>query len=456
MAALTVPQDDPETRLTRKRLTGLAAAAMLAPAMILYEAAGGGAIAVSVSAGAASVVFALVIARLVIVANRHEQLAGREESLRQAAVALVAARDHAHIERIVAETVLQLAGQTATGSELVYGAGDRETSAVGPAWPRSRRNGPVETLLPLLVLGEKAGTIVVSSGRPLERAAVKALETLSAQVSLALESAALTSDLLERQSSERFRALVQNSSDVIIVLERDGSIRYNTPSIESVLGYDAVEHVGEAFVSLVHPDDRQAMLGLFAGVREKAGSRGRHEFRAVRRDGSSCVLEAVFSNLLENDNVNGIVLTARDISERKQLEEQLTHQAFHDGLTGLANRALLLDRLTHALNRKRRSGEQVCVLFIDLDDFKTVNDSLGHGPGDELLALIGTRLANGRPAPRHLRTSRRRRVRRPARRRAQPRRGQPRRRADPRRALAAGHDRRRRDPRAGQHRYRAR
>jgi diguanylate cyclase (GGDEF)-like protein/PAS domain S-box-containing protein len=176
------------------------------------------------------------------------------------------------------------------------------------------------------------------------------------------------------------------------VLEHDGSIRYDTPSIENVLGYDASSLVGEAFISLVHLDDRGPMLDLFAGVRDKAGSRGRHEFRAVRGDGSSCVLEAVFSNLLEDDNVNGIVLTARDVTERKQLEEQLTHQAFHDGLTGLANRALLLDRLTHALNRERRSGEQVCVLFIDLDDFKTVNDSLGHGPGDELLALIGSRL----------------------------------------------------------------
>ena len=282
------------------------------------------------------------------------------------------------------ETIPLLAGQNATGCELAFG--DDATAAV------ARREGVVETLFSLTVLGEAAGKITVRTGRPLERTALKTLETFSTQVGLALESAALASALLERQSSERFRALVQNSSDVIIVLEPDGSIRYDAPSITSILGYDASQLVGDAFVSFVHPDDRSSMLTLFADVRDQAGTRRQHEFRAVHRDGSTCVLEAVLSNMLEDDNVNGIVLTAHDVTARKQLEEQLTHQAFHDVLTGLANRALLLDRLTHALNGKRRSGEQVCVLFIDLDDFKTVNDSLGHGPGDELLALIGSRL----------------------------------------------------------------
>ena len=384
MVTLTEPQDDPETGLTRKRLAGLVSAAMLAPAMIMYEAATGTMTTVLVSAGAAGIVFALVIARLVIVTDRHEQVAGREESLRRAAAALVAARAPADIERIVIETVPLLAGQASTDCELVLGAHTPGETA--------GKEDLVETLFPLVVLGETLGTIAVRSGRSLERTTVKTLETFSSQVGLALEGAALTSALLERQSSERFRALVQNSSDVIIVLESDGAIRYDAPSIESVLGYEVSELIGSPFVTLVHPDDHSSMLGLFAGVRDTAGSRGRHEFRALRRDGSVCVLDAVLSNLIEDDNVNGIVLTAHDITARKELEEQLTHQAFHDELTGLANRALLLDRLTHALAGKRRTGEQVCVLFIDLDDFKTVNDSLGHGPGDELLALIGSRL----------------------------------------------------------------
>jgi diguanylate cyclase (GGDEF)-like protein len=104
-------------------------------------------------------------------------------------------------------------------------------------------------------------------------------------------------------------------------------------------------------------------------------------------------VEAVGTNLIHEPVVKGIVLNARDVSERKALEAQLTHQAFHDPLTGLANRALFFDRVTHALERRQRSNERLAVLFLDLDNFKTVNDSLGHVPGDRLLVAAAVRLA---------------------------------------------------------------
>jgi diguanylate cyclase (GGDEF)-like protein len=117
------------------------------------------------------------------------------------------------------------------------------------------------------------------------------------------------------------------------------------------------------------------------------------EWRLRGPDGHPVELEAVATNLLNDPTVGGIVLNARDIGERKALLEQLAHQAFHDPLTGLANRALFRDRVMHAISLGRRQERPVTVLYLDLDDFKQVNDSLGHAEGDRLLAQIASRLS---------------------------------------------------------------
>src|SRR5688500_5716020 len=105
-------------------------------------------------------------------------------------------------------------------------------------------------------------------------------------------------------------------------------------------------------------------------------------------------MDCVMTNLLHEPTVAGVVVTARDVTERAELEAQLAHQAFHDPLTGLANRARLRERVRHALTRQERRPERVAVLFLDLDDFKTVNDSLGHASGDRLLVVVAERLLN--------------------------------------------------------------
>ena len=193
-----------------------------------------------------------------------------------------------------------------------------------------------------------------------------------------------------RASEERFRSLVQNSSDVISIVDADGGVRYHSESVRRVLGYDPGELVDGDPLTLVHPDDRERVGRFVAEAALRPGVTAAETWRIRHRDGTWLHSETVAANLLEDPNVRGLVLNTRDVSDRKELEAQLVHQAFHDGLTGLANRTLFAERVEHALGRSGKG--ELAVLFIDLDDFKHVNDSLGHAAGDQLLVAAARRL----------------------------------------------------------------
>ena len=183
--------------------------------------------------------------------------------------------------------------------------------------------------------------------------------------------------MAERRSEARFRSLVQSSNDLIVVLEPDLTIRYVAPAARSLLGREPDEIVGQRLDQHVDPDGCDDAL-----ARLRADGAGVHEFRLRRADGVVRTFEGALRDLRDDPAVGGLVLTARDVTERRALEDQLTQQAFHDALTGLANRALLAERVRHALERAARTHAHVAVLFLDIDDFKTVNDSLGHEAGD--------------------------------------------------------------------------
>jgi len=273
------------------------------------------------------------------------------------------------------------------GSMLSTGTSDL---AVALAMP----NGTTQLLtIPLFMKGELSALLVVGSPDALTGSTCDGLETLSSQVALALESAVLTEDLVRRQSEARFSSLVQNSSDVVMVVDADSTIRYMSPSVERVLGHEPSELEGTKLTELIHADDRAHVLQfLTTGGHESDGMPGLTEFRMQHVDDFWLYVEALRTNLLQDENVRGIVLNTRDVSERKAFEDQLSHQAFHDAVTGLANRALFKDRVEHALERQARTSVPVSVLFMDLDDFKTINDSLGHAAGDRLLTEVGDRL----------------------------------------------------------------
>jgi diguanylate cyclase (GGDEF)-like protein len=158
----------------------------------------------------------------------------------------------------------------------------------------------------------------------------------------------------------------------------------------SVLGIPAEEVLGLRFVDLLVPRDVPMFVRLLAGSRE-----GDHNvvLRARHADGRELVLEGTLTNLMADEAVNGWVLTVRDVTDRQSMQEELAYQAFHDSLTGLANRQLFGDRLAHALRRRDGSIAPICVLFLDVDDFKHVNDSLGHATGDRLLVAVAERIS---------------------------------------------------------------
>lgn len=195
-----------------------------------------------------------------------------------------------------------------------------------------------------------------------------------------------------RRSEERFRSLVQNASDLIAILDAEGRARYLSPSFEGVQGYGRDVRAGRNAFSYVHPDDRAAARIAFEGLLEREGSTTTLGFRFWRAGGTWRYLEGVGRNLLSDPAVEGVVINARDVTASKELEERLRHQASHDPLTGLPNRTLLTDRLRQALSRAKRAGSELAVLFVDLDDFKKVNDAFGHETGDRLLAGVADRL----------------------------------------------------------------
>ncbi len=194
------------------------------------------------------------------------------------------------------------------------------------------------------------------------------------------------------RAERRFRALVQHTTDLITLVDDRMTIRFQSPSIEQSLGWLPDEVIGTKPIVLVHPGDRSRVILYWRQVQERPGVHPAIDFRALRKDGSWRTVETIANNLLGDDELAGVILTTRDITDRRELETRLAHQAFHDELTGLANRALFNDRVKHALAVAEREYGSVAVLFLDLDDFKEVNDSLGHQAGDELLVETARRI----------------------------------------------------------------
>jgi diguanylate cyclase (GGDEF)-like protein/PAS domain S-box-containing protein len=221
------------------------------------------------------------------------------------------------------------------------------------------------------------------------------LEILAGQAALAVERLELTHEVVRQRGEALFRTLVQDTSDAILIVGDDRRVRYATPSAGAIFGNIAVD--GALLVDLVAPGAREdvdrvldLMLALSGGGVLSPG----YLLQIERLDGRMAVLEVRWSDLRDDSTVGGLVLTLRDVTEQHELEEELKHRAFHDALTGLPNRAYFAQEAAGALEEARAVGRTTGVLFVDLDDFKVVNDTMGHGVGDELLVAVAARLAS--------------------------------------------------------------
>ena len=189
----------------------------------------------------------------------------------------------------------------------------------------------------------------------------------------------------------RFSALVERSSDIICMIDADGELTYASPASSRLLGYPPGTYVGTPFADLVHHEDLPRSPTRSASSRASPGGTRSVMARLKKVDGTWLHTEVVATNRLQDPAVRGFVANVRDVTERAQAAALLVWQAYHDPLTGLPNRPLLLDRLPQALDRCQRRGCRVVLFFVDLDGFKAVNDNLGHHAGDLLLVEVARR-----------------------------------------------------------------
>ena len=434
MTGLTEPVPRQQVEVSPARLALLMLASLIAPIVLLTAVPGGATSDVSVIAVFSAVLYLLVLTRLWDAAASHRRALDRERVVRQAGLSLVTTVDVPQVAGAVKDAVDALLGKQSQGDALLgvridgtLRAVDRDTNLLQgeqlgqlaeswlslvtgtapiltPMWrlpeqARTARPGAHWMLLCPLVLKDRpagdtpAGLIAVFGEQRILADLSATLEILAHQVALTLESVMLRQEAIRQRNEAYFRALVQDASDAIVIVSDDGTVKYATPSTAAIFGDITVE--GERLWDLVAEQDRDDFARTFMRLRERARFGPRVVEREItRRDGRRVCIQARCSDLRAEPNVAGLVFTLRDVTAQHQLEEELKHQAFHDALTGLPNRVLFQDRVTQQVAAAARTGAITGVLFVDLDDFKLVNDTKGHAVGDELLVAVAARLGD--------------------------------------------------------------
>jgi diguanylate cyclase (GGDEF)-like protein/PAS domain S-box-containing protein len=433
MTKLTEPVTRQRAEVSRVRLIVLMLASLIAPVVLFTESfrfRGGD---LSVIAVFSAILYLLVLSRLSDVATSHRRALGRERVIRQTAVSLVAAASVNEVAAAVKSATDALLGTRPDGDVLlavrIDGTFRAVTEASADPTALSRLSEQAETWLPLvtgstprlapvtslpaqaaarvpgsdwmllcpLALEDRRsgdpliGVLAIFGEQRMLADLFATMEILAHQAALAMERIMLRDEVIRRENEAYFRTLVQDTSEAILIVGAEGRVRYATPSATSIFGDIAAE--GKYLWELVADGEHDELvhtLQQLAGA--SLGSRY-VDRKITRHDGVTVQVQVRCSDLRNDPTVAGVVLTLRDVTEQRQLEDELKHQAFHDALTGLPNRLLFQDRISQQLAADRRDGTTTGVLFADLDDFKVVNDTMGHGVGDELLVAAAERLS---------------------------------------------------------------
>jgi diguanylate cyclase (GGDEF)-like protein/PAS domain S-box-containing protein len=435
MTELTQPVDRLPAVTSPIRLTVLMLASFIAPAVLFLQSLTGRNRDDSVIAVFSALLYLLVLSRLWEVAASHRRFQRRERALRLVGTSLASAGSRTEVVTIIEQAAVDLFDLSSPHEALLLVRHDGAfRAALGGSVDPSRLDRLaelIETCLPLLTgsqplflsaarLGGQAGVLLAGcegtllcpvtltdrpsgepfiavlaafGGRRILGDLAATLEVLAQQAALSIERVTLSRKVFRRGTEAYFQTLVRDTSDAILIIADDGMVRYATPSAVGIFGDIAVE--GVYLWDLVADDEHDDVTRSLARMREQAGSTSNYGVvQITRRDGVSVQVKLRCSDLRGDSTVGGLVLTLRDVTEQYQLEEELKHRAFHDALTGLPNRLLFQDRAARCLAATRRGGTTAGVLFVDLDDFKVVNDTMGHSVGDELLVAAGTRLTS--------------------------------------------------------------
>jgi diguanylate cyclase (GGDEF)-like protein/PAS domain S-box-containing protein len=434
MNELTQPVSRQQVEVSPTRMAVLLLASLIAPAVLLAEADRSHDGTESVIAVFSGVLYLLVLSRLWDVAASNRRALGRERAVRQAGASLASAVTVEEVATAVGAATDTLVGARSPREALLAVRTEGALRAVAPESGDHGRadqlgeltqvwlplvDGSTPVLLPAAGLDEPArallracdsillcpltlehrpsgdpfiGVLAVFGEQRVLADLSATLEILAHQAALAVERIMLSREVIRQGSEAYFRSLVQDTSDAILIIGDNGRVRYATPSATSVFGDIDVE--GAYLWELVADRETEDITRALTRLRTEAGRSSRYEdWQITRHDGVTVEVQVRCSNLRHDPTVAGLVLTLRDVTEQRKLEDELKHQAFHDALTGLPNRLLFQDRAAHALVRARRDGSTAGVLFVDLDDFKVVNDTMGHSVGDELLVAVAMRLS---------------------------------------------------------------
>ena len=434
MTELTRPVTRQPAATSPVRLTVLMLASFVAPAVLFIQSATGQNHYDSVIAVFSAVLYLLVLWRLWNVAASHRRVMRRERAVRLAGAALASAVSVTEVVTIIKRAADALFDSRSPHEVLLVVRDDdtirQVTAADSDSPPLDRLTGLIETCVPrltgsqpLFLLASRLGgqasillpgcdgillcpitlddrpsgdpliaVLAVSGGQRTLGDLSATLDILARQAALAIERVTLSKEVVRRGSEAYFQTLVQDTSDAILIIADDGMIRYASPSAAGIFGDIAM--VGVYLWDLVAADEHDDVTRSLARMREQAGTTSHYgDVQITRRDGVNVQVQLRCSDLRGESTVGGLVLTLRDVTEQHRLQEELKHRAFHDALTGLPNRLLFQDRAARGLIATRHDRTTAGVLFVDLDDFKIVNDTMGHSVGDELLVAAGTRLS---------------------------------------------------------------